>query len=110
MLEPELKKLQGRSTPDDWYWYCWELAGIVGVDPGPRTLAELMAMAKGRQRAEWERTAQLSALIGAIPTATQESIQKPFEPWEFNPFADEEPPKVEEARDQDERRVPEGAV
>ena len=25
-----------KSTPDDWYWYCFELAGIIGIDPGPQ--------------------------------------------------------------------------
>jgi hypothetical protein len=50
-------------------------------------------MAKGRQRAEWERTAQLSALL-ANPYRDQEEHPEPFEPWEFNPMADERPKKL----------------
>ncbi len=63
---------------------------MVGVDAGPRTLAELITMAKGRQRAEWERTAQLSALL-ANPYRDTDEHPEPFEPWEFNPFADGKP-------------------
>lgn len=50
-------------------------------------------MAKGRQRAEWERTAQVSALL-ANPNRDVKEHPEPFEPWEFNPFAEEKPPKV----------------
>jgi hypothetical protein len=49
-------------------------------------------MAKGRQRAAWERTAQLSALL-ANPNRDTKEHPEPFEPWEFNPFADEKPQK-----------------
>lgn len=50
-------------------------------------------MAKGRQRAEWERTAQVSALL-ANPYRDQEKHPKPFEPREFNPMTDQESPKA----------------
>jgi hypothetical protein len=56
-----------------------------------------MAMAKGRQRAEWERTALLAA-IGANPYRDPKKRKRPFAPWEFNPFADHRPPKVERAK------------
>jgi hypothetical protein len=57
----------------------------------------LIAMAKGRQRAEWERTALLAA-IGANPYRDPKVRKKPFEPWEFNPFVDRKPPKIEKAK------------
>ena len=47
-------------------------------------------MAKGRQRAEWERTSLLAA-IGANPYRDCKKRKRPFEPWEFNPFADRPP-------------------
>ena len=54
-------------------------------------------MAKGRQRAAWERTARLASLI-ASPYRDVKKHPKPFEPWEFNPFADRRPPKVEKPK------------
>lgn len=54
-------------------------------------------MAKGRQRAEWERTALLAA-IGANPYRDTKKHKKPFQPWEFNPFADRRLPTVEKTR------------
>jgi hypothetical protein len=50
-------------------------------------------MAKGCQRAEWERTAQVSALL-ANPNRDTKEHPEPFEPWEFNPMADKKPPKA----------------
>ena len=52
-----------------------------------------MAMAKGRERAEWGRTAQLSMLL-ANPNRDTEEHPEPFQAWEFNPFTEAEPPKV----------------
>ncbi len=50
-------------------------------------------MARGRQQAEWDRTAQLSVLI-ANPHRDVQKHPEPFEPREFNPFAGQTPPKV----------------
>jgi hypothetical protein len=44
-------------------------------------------MAKGRQKAEWERTALLAA-IGANPHRNVRKHKRPFLPNDFNPFAD----------------------
>ncbi len=49
-------------------------------------------MAKGRQKAEWERTALLAA-IGANPYRDPKKRKKPFEPADFNPFADRRLPR-----------------
>ena len=86
-LEPELKKLEGQEKAPltTGTGTASTLAGIVGIDPGPRTLGELMAMAKGRQRAEWERTSLLAAIArNSYPLGGKR--KKPFQPWEFNPF------------------------
>jgi hypothetical protein len=50
-------------------------------------------MARGRQRAQWDRTAQLSVLI-ANPHRDVQKHPEPFEPWEFHPFAEGKPPKA----------------
>jgi hypothetical protein len=55
-----------------------------------------MAMAKGRQQAEWERTALLAA-IGANPYRDAKKHKQPFAPADFNPFADR-PPKPEKTK------------
>jgi hypothetical protein len=55
-----------------------------------------MAMAKGRQQAEWERTALLAA-IGANPYRDAKKQKQPFAPADFNPFVDR-PPKPEKPK------------
>ena len=64
----------------------YELAGIVGVDPGPLTARELFFMAEGRSRAAWERT---SAIMALIANANRDRKRKPspYKPDDFNPFA-----------------------
>jgi hypothetical protein len=56
----------GRDGGDASRWE-WsdidDLAGIVGVDPGPITLRSLAAMARSKEKTEWERTAWLLAKI-----------------------------------------------
>lgn len=56
-----------------------------------------MAMAQGRQRAQWERTALLAA-IGANPYRDAKKHKRPFAPSEFNPFSNQptkpEKPKI----------------
>jgi len=36
-----------------------ELAGVVGVDPGPLTLRRLLNMNTGRRRHDWQQTARI---------------------------------------------------
>tara|TARA_B100000809_G_scaffold166695_1_gene163999 strand:- start:222 stop:503 length:282 start_codon:yes stop_codon:yes gene_type:complete len=63
----------------------FETAGIVGVDPGPFTLAELLIMAEGRQRDMWHHTAQITAIMANIHRGPK---TKPFEIHDFHPFID----------------------
>ena len=62
----------------------YELGGIIGVDPGPLTLRELLWMADGRGKATWSHT---SALLSAIWTGNP-NMKRPrfFRPDEFNPY------------------------
>ena len=53
-----------------------------------------MAMARGRQKAEWERTALLAA-IAANPYRDTDRRPEPFTADEFNPFADPQVPRPE---------------
>jgi hypothetical protein len=56
-----------------------------------------MAMAKARQRAEWERTALLTAIVrNSYPLGGKR--KKPFQPWEFNPFTKGPPPTVDKPK------------
>jgi hypothetical protein len=54
-------------------------------------------MARGCQKAEWDRTSLLAA-IGANPNRDPKKRQKPYEPWEFNPFRKGPPPKPERTK------------
>jgi hypothetical protein len=61
------------------------------------TLGELMAMAKGRQKAEWERAALLAAITrNSYPLGGKR--KRPFQPWEFNPFEHGPPPAVDKPK------------
>lgn len=63
----------------------YELAGIVGVDPGPLTLHELDKMAEGRRRHDWAQTSQILCLM-AEQHRDKKKKPKPFEPDDFNPM------------------------
>ena len=45
-----------------------------------------MAMARCRQRSEWERTSLLAALV-RNSYLFGGNRKKPFQPWEYNPFS-----------------------
>ncbi len=61
----------------------YELAGIVGVDPGPLTLRELCWMVDGRQRDQWNHTAQILAMLY---NAFRASHARPLAPADFHPL------------------------
>lgn len=70
----------------------FELAGIVGIDPGPHTLRELTWMAEARQRSEWARTAAIKATLINI-NRDQKKHREPFADDLFNPYAAKARPK-----------------
>lgn len=65
----------------------YELAGIAGVVPDSLTLRELMIMAEGRQRSQWNQTASILAIIANV-NRDEKKRSTPFSPSEFNPYSD----------------------
>ena len=61
----------------------WQLAGLLGVDPGPLTLRELVWMAEARLQAEWAQTSSLMALIANAHRDPKK--HGPFKPGDFDP-------------------------
>ena len=68
----------------------YELAGAAGVDPGPRTFRELVYMATGRSKADWQTA---SAIVAAIWSANAnfEGIRV-HDASESNPHVESERP------------------
>lgn len=60
------------------------MAGIIGINPEPRTAKELYLMAMARQRSEWDRTASL--LCTYIRANSKNSR---VTPTSLNPFRNE---------------------
>jgi hypothetical protein len=63
----------------------YELAGAVGVDPGPYTLRELDLMARGRGRMLWGIASHVLALVANVHRKPGSS---PIEAASLNPFAE----------------------
>ena len=61
------------------------MAGIVGIDPGPLTLRELVWMADGRVRQSWVHTSSVLAMIANVNRDPKKT--RAFRPDDFNPFA-----------------------
>ena len=62
----------------------WELAGILGVDPGPLTLRELVWMYAGRRREQWLHTAHVMALLANCHRDPKRR-RRPFDIADFLP-------------------------
>ena len=67
-----------------------ELAGVVGVDPGPLTLRQLMQMADARRRHDWNIASSVMALTAEI-NRDRRRRRKPFKPDDFNPYTAAKP-------------------
>ena len=61
------------------------LAGIVGVDPGPLTLRQLMQMADANRQHDWNIAISVMALTAEI-NRDRRRRRKPFKPDDFNPL------------------------
>ena len=68
----------------------YELAGMIGVDPGPFTLRELVWMADGRQREAWNHTSQLLAMLFNAHRDPQKT--SPAKPADFHPLLERASP------------------
>ena len=74
----------GRSgEKHDIYQYIWQLAGIVGLDPRPLTLRQLLYMVEGKRANDWQ---MVSAVMALIFNCHKSNETKPREPKDFNPF------------------------
>ena len=62
----------------------WQCAGVLGIEPGPRTLRELIDMAQARQHADWNRTAALMALIANVNRDPKRG--RAMKPADFHPM------------------------
>jgi hypothetical protein len=63
----------------------WQLAGIVGIDPMPLSLRELIWMAESRRNEAWSHTANLMALVANVNRNPRKRA-RPYSPLEFHPF------------------------
>jgi len=66
----------------------WEAAGVIGVDPGPLTLRELVWMAEAKARNEWTHTSAVMALMANAHRDPKKT--RVFTPADFNPYATSE--------------------
>ncbi len=66
----------------------WQLAGIVGVDPGPLTLRELLWMTDARRNDQWSHTAAVMALTANVHRNPKKRSQ-PYTPAEFHPLVEQ---------------------
>ena len=62
---------------------------MLGIDPGPFTLRELMDMAEGRARERWTHTSWLLAMMANVNRDPKKS--RVFHPDDFNPYAERRP-------------------
>ena len=66
----------------------YECAGVLGVQPDPYTLRELVAMAEARERSEWGRVSSLMALVANLLRDPHKG--RPLRPADFNPYVEQE--------------------
>ena len=67
----------------------YEVAGMLGVDPNPLTLRELLWMLKGRNKIQWQHTSELLAMIHNAHFTERITAQ------EINPYAEHrEQPRI----------------
>ena len=75
----------GGEKPSVRAWrLLWDLAGIVGVDPGALTLRELAWMAEARSRAAWKRTSSVLALVANVHRDPEKCRAR--KPEDFDPY------------------------
>ena len=70
----------------------YRAAGVLGLDPGPYTLRELMWMWEGRSEHQWDQTALLACLI-ANANRNPKKRRRPFAVEEFNPHTRRNAPR-----------------
>jgi len=61
-----------------------QIAGVVGVDPGPLTLRELLWMHESRVRDQWNHTSSILALTANCHRDPKKTAS--FAPQDFHPL------------------------
>ena len=61
----------------------WQLAGVLGLDPGPFTLRELLVMGEARSQQAWGHTSALLAMLANVHRDAKKT--RPYKPADFNP-------------------------
>lgn len=67
-------------TSSELWETLWRCAGLVGVDPHGLTFGELVVMAEGKQRHDWDLQSCLLAMIYNV------NSKRSRKPKDFNPF------------------------
>lgn len=71
-------------TPAEVRELIWRAAGVLGLDPGPLTLRQLVAMSNCRGESEWKRTGSVLAMLFNAHRDPRRT--DPASPDDFNPF------------------------
>src|SRR5690606_22134162 len=80
----EAKGRDARRVAQDARRFCWQLGGVVGLDPRPFSLRQLLWMAEGKQSEAWNHTANLLATHWRIAAGKR---GRNIKPSQFHPFA-----------------------
>jgi len=57
---------------------------VIGIDPGPYTLRQLVWMAEGLDQQQWRHTSSLCAILANV---NRPSKRRAYKPDDFNPYS-----------------------
>jgi hypothetical protein len=69
-----------------------ELAGIVGIDPGPFTLRQLVVMAEAKSRQAWNHTSAILAMLANVHRDAKKT--RALRPADFHPHRRHDKPTI----------------
>jgi hypothetical protein len=69
-----------------------ELAGVIGVDPGPFTLRQLIVMAEAKSRQAWNHTSAILAMLANVHRDAKKT--RAYRPADFHPHRRMEKPTI----------------
>lgn len=69
-----------------------EIAGILGIDPGPFTLRQLVVMNEARSRQAWNHTSAILAMLANVHRDAKKT--RAYRPAEFHPHRPQETPTI----------------
>ena len=71
-------------TADSAWRLVWQLAGVVGIEPGQLTLRELVWMAEGVNQDHWNHTSAILAMLANVNRDPKKG--RAFKPADFHPI------------------------